>query len=242
MTITLYQFPISHYCEKVRWALDYKGLEYDVKNLLPGLHVRTTLKMARKSTVPLLDHDGVIVQGSSQIISYLDDTFPEKKLTPVNPSEAQEAKEWERYLDDEIGVHLRRYMYHYLLQQPGLVVGFFTQGGPWWSKPFYRVMFPKVAKLMRKHMQIDAETAAASKLRVEAALERVCAAVAQRGFLAGRSFSRADLTAAALLAPIFMPVKYGLQWPATLPEPLKTELAGYRQQLDWAEELYRQYR
>ena len=38
MSRTLYQFPISHYCEKVRWAMDYKKLEYKAKNLLPGLH------------------------------------------------------------------------------------------------------------------------------------------------------------------------------------------------------------
>jgi glutathione S-transferase len=34
--ITLYQFQFSHYCEKARWALDYKGLAYAPKNLLPG--------------------------------------------------------------------------------------------------------------------------------------------------------------------------------------------------------------
>lgn len=31
--ITLYQFPIPHDCEKVRWALDLKGLDYKTCNL-----------------------------------------------------------------------------------------------------------------------------------------------------------------------------------------------------------------
>ena len=26
--ITLYQFQFSHFCEKARWALDYKGVPY----------------------------------------------------------------------------------------------------------------------------------------------------------------------------------------------------------------------
>ena len=42
--IELYQFPISHFCEKIRWTLDYKGLSHKTRNLLPGLHVLKTKK------------------------------------------------------------------------------------------------------------------------------------------------------------------------------------------------------
>lgn len=242
MSITLYQFPISHYCEKVRWALDYKGLDYQVKNLLPGFHIKVALKMAPKTSVPILDHDGVIVQGSARILTYLDDTFPDKKLTPVNPQEAQLAREWEQYLDEEIGVHLRRYIYHTLLEHPDIVVGLLVEGSPWYQRIPFRLMFPKVRKIMRKHMKIDADTAAQSKQRVEAALQRISDTVQQQPFLAGDRFSRADLTAAALLAPLFMPPQYGLTWPASLPEPLKSDVARYRDQLAWAEAVYRDYR
>lgn len=242
MAIILYQFPISHYCEKVRWALDYKGLEYQAKNLLPGMHIKIALKMAPKTSVPILDHDGVIVQGSSRILTYLDDTFPDRKLTPVSPQYAQQALEWERYLDAEVGVHLRRYVYHTLLEHPATVVDLLTQGSPWLSRTLFRLMFPKVRKVMRKHMKIDAATAADSKQRVEAALLRINDAVKDRPFLAGDAFSRADLTAAALFAPLFMPAKYGLKWPPRLPEPLQSDMARYHGQLDWLAALYDRYR
>jgi len=77
--ITLYQFPISHYCEKVRWALDYKQVEYEIKNLIPGLHVSKTRKMAPDSSVPILTHDDEVIQGSDSIITYLDETFPAQR-------------------------------------------------------------------------------------------------------------------------------------------------------------------
>ena len=242
MAIILYQFPISHFCEKARWALDFKGLDYQAKNLLPGLHIKIVRQLARKTSVPVLDHDGVIVQGSSQIITYLDDTFPERRLTPVNPQDAQQALEWERYLDVEVGVHLRRYVYHTLLEHPALVIPLMTQGGPWWAKPLFRLTFSRVRTLMRKYMQIDAAGAAESKQRFEAALERVNAAVADKSFLVGGAFSRADLTAAALFAPLLMPPKFGLVWPKAMPEPLHSDVARLMGKLAWVESIYNNYR
>ena len=86
MALKLYQFAISHYCEKIRWALDYKGLNYETVNLLPGQHVKTIRKLTGEaSSVPVLDHDGHVVQGSAAILDYLDQTFPEHPLTPADP-------------------------------------------------------------------------------------------------------------------------------------------------------------
>jgi glutathione S-transferase len=36
--IEQYQFYFSHYCEKARWALDYRGASYKSRNLIPRLH------------------------------------------------------------------------------------------------------------------------------------------------------------------------------------------------------------
>lgn len=242
MALVLYQFPLSHFCEKVRWALDYKGLSYTSKNLLPGLHVKEIGKIAPGSSVPVLDHNGRIIQGAGQIISYLDEYFPDKKLTPVNPGERQATQEWERYLDAEVGVHLRRYMYHVLLQHPRLVIGFFASGGPLWAKPFLWLVYPKLAKRMRRHMDINEGTAAQSKKRVNAALTRIHETLGEQRYLVGGRFSRADLTACALLAPLFMPPQYGLRWPASLPEPLQSEVSALEAQLQAIKAIYERHR
>src|SRR5690554_7199812 len=76
MAIRLYQFCVSHYSEKVRWALDYKGINYQPVNLLPGQHVQTIRKLTGAgSSVPVLDHDGQLIQGSSRILDHLDHAF-----------------------------------------------------------------------------------------------------------------------------------------------------------------------
>ncbi|VAW80072.1 hypothetical protein MNBD_GAMMA15-1204 [hydrothermal vent metagenome] len=52
--MTLYQFPISHYCEKIRWALDYKGLPYTTINPLPGSHIAGENSVADLAAAALL--------------------------------------------------------------------------------------------------------------------------------------------------------------------------------------------
>jgi len=92
---TLYQFRCSHFCEKVRWALDYKGIPYTQKNLLPGFHIKAARKLAPKSCLPILVDGETIVRDSTSIISFLDRRSPDRPLTPRDPTEAKEALEWE---------------------------------------------------------------------------------------------------------------------------------------------------
>ena len=68
-TRILYQFPISHYCEKSRWQLDHKGLPYVTRNLLPGPHRLRTPLMANIDTLPVL-RDGKRTVGDSTRIAY----------------------------------------------------------------------------------------------------------------------------------------------------------------------------
>ena len=67
----LYVFAISHYCEKARWALDYLGVEYEIKYLAPGLHAELMTSLGADGTsLPVLVNDGELIQGSSTIISW----------------------------------------------------------------------------------------------------------------------------------------------------------------------------
>jgi glutathione S-transferase len=242
MSRMLYQFPISHYCEKIRWAMDYKGLDYTLKNLFPGLHLRTTKKIAPKTYLPILIDQGEQVQNSHVILNYLDDKYPEKSLSPIDPTLLEQALAWEKYCDVEIGVHIRRYCYHILLAEPKVVVPFFTQGGPWWGPLFFKFFFNKIESVMRKIMSIDEAGAQKSEVRIQQAIDKLYAEYQQRDFLVGDSFSRADLTAASLLAPLIMPQGYGLEWPQDIPPRLQEFVDKNETKLEKFRQLYREFR
>lgn len=240
--LTLYQFAISHYCEKVRWALDYKGLDYSTVNLLPGQHIRFIKRIAPDSSVPVLEHNGNYIQNSSNIISYLDEHFPDKPLTPSQPDIKQQAHDWEQYLDDQIGDHIRRYCYHFLLDHPAVLWPILTHNIPWHRKLLFRFMYPQVRKVMRKFMVINNRTTAISLKKLERAIDRISDHLQQNRFLAGDSFSRADLAAASLLAPFIKPAKYGLDWPRQYPGELQQTVDRLQDKLHWVDELYQNYR
>lgn len=240
--LTLYQFPISHYCEKIRWALEYKGLPYTKIDLLPGSHVSVVKKIAPKSNVPVLVHDDRVVQNSSDIITYLDETFTARPLTPETPAIEEQARQWETYVDENVGPKMRLYCYHYFLDRPDIVLPLLNQGQPWHKKLAFRLIFPKVSDAMRKIMKIDARTAAISLKKLERAIDKLHSHLETNRYLAGDEFSRADLAAASLMAPFCMPEKYGLEWPESLPDEMETEIDALRPKLNWVDEFYREYR
>jgi len=240
--ISLYQFPISHYCEKIRWALDYKKLDYQTVNLLPGFHASTAIKLAGRSSVPVITHDDKAVRNSSDIITYLDETFPEHPLTPVDAQQKQDALDWEKFADKEIGPYARKVCYHTLLNHPALVVPLLTVNGPWYGPWVIRLMFPALRKKMRKLMDINDASVQIAQQHLTQAIDKVYTHLQGKPYLVGGQFSRADLAVASLLAPLCRPNGYGLVWPPSYPEPLAQFVEGLSEQLAWVNQLYAKHR
>ncbi|WP_416397185.1 glutathione S-transferase family protein [Allohahella sp. A8] len=240
--IKLYQFPISHYCEKARWALDFKGIPYEAVNLIPGLHVPIMKKLTGRTSVPVVVDGESVIAGSDRIFDQLDETRPEPSLMPESAAQQKAVLEWENFADKEVGPHVRRYCYHTLLNYPEIVKPFFTTGGPWYGGLYLRAAFPVLRIGMRKAMNINEAGASRSLEKIISAVDRFHEAAADTGYLVGDSFTRADMTAAALLAPLCRPEGYGLKWPETLPEPLASTAEQLAPKLEWVLRVYEKHR
>jgi glutathione S-transferase len=238
--IQLYQFPFSHYCEKIRWALDYKGIAHRTINLLPGFHLRQIASFAPKTCLPVLRDGAIVVQDSSAIIDYLDQRYTNPALTPSDPNAAREALDWEEYLDEQIGVNIRLWFYHHTLPVRRLGVSFLLQGAAWHKKPLFVLVYPKVRRAMLQSMNINADTAKQAEESLRAALERLDDALVGRRFLVEDRFSRADLTACALLRRSCMPDETSKEIPPAV-RKLRDELKS-RRLCQWVRSVYASYR
>ncbi len=215
MPLKLYQFAISHYSEKVRWALDFKGIGYEPEYLLPGMHGKVIrgLTGGKATSVPVLVDSGKAIQGSVEILDHLDSAFPDNALLPEAPDERASALAWEKRLDEEAGPAVRTFAYHHLLQRPKVVAPLLTAKTAFWNQYLLRLGFSRVDETMRELMNINEKTAARAQTVIESLLEEINAVYQEGRYLAGPGFSRADMTAGALFAPLFMPSQYPVPWP-----------------------------
>ena len=96
MTVRLYWFPLSNPGQAVRLMLELKGIEYETRDLVPGLH-RAQVRLAGFSggRVPAIRVDGRRVQGSLSISRALEELRPDPPLFPAERRAAvEEAERW----------------------------------------------------------------------------------------------------------------------------------------------------
>ena len=84
--ITLHQFYISPFCDKIRRQLHWKGIDYQVEEypLMSGKAIR---KIYPAGKLPCLEHDGKFIGDSTDIAYYIEESFPEKPLLPEDPAQ-----------------------------------------------------------------------------------------------------------------------------------------------------------
>lgn len=243
--LELYDFRFSHFCEKARWALDFKGIAYASRHLVPGFHMRTTRKLAPRSCLPILKAEGIVIQDSTEIINFLEQNFPDRRsLTPPDPDDANEAIEWEEYLDEEIGVTLRLWFYFHALPDRARAVRFLCQGAPWRQRSLFALAFAPIRRAMTEMMHVHAGPASDAERRFLTAFDRLDQALDRGPFLVGSRFSRADLTACALLWPLCRPGESDSEVEALLPPSvcaLRKQLQ-HRRFYRWVLERYPEYR
>ena len=242
--ITLYQFQFSHFCEKARWALDYKGLSYRIENLLPGLHLRTIRDLAPLSTVPVIRDGETVVQDSTEIIDHLDRHYPQALLTPESLPQAEAARDRELDLAARIGIPLRLWLFRYLLDDRETALRIMLDEVKAKERMLFERMFPKMREHMLLTMNINETSANRAKETFSAALKELDEQVTKAPFLIADRFSRVDLTACSLLSPFCTPRLDDTQAAELLPRAVSDLRGAHRERpyFNWVLETYRKYR
>lgn len=241
----LLEFPHSHYCEKARWALDHKGVLYQRVSVMPGLHLKRIRKIAPDSSVPVLLDGERVIQGSSQIIDYLDATIPDASLTPADPDLAQRCRDLEAEFDMVFGLNIRRALYFYLLPHPGYVRHCFMSRSPWYERWLFAAAYPKLREKISDKYDIACDEVATGLVEMDAALERWDAVLRPGQFVCGGRFTRADLTLASMLYFAGLPTEFESPWPAESPDDESRKLLEKLRNsntVKWVEDLYRTHR
>jgi glutathione S-transferase len=215
----LYVFAISHYCEKIRWALDYKRVKYQLVTLLPGPHRLQLPRGAKRTHLPIWVEPGLIIQDSTEILDHLERQYPERPLTPQASTEREQTLSWEQHLAAELGDPARRLLYSYALNDSRFLLPLYTQDGPWWGRAFYALAMNVVLRAVKGMYEITPEAVAGDIAKLHTVFRRLDARLSEHEFLVGNAFTRADLTLAALAAPLLRPSGHPVKWPTLAQMP-----------------------
>lgn len=240
----LWHIPLSHFNEKVRWALDYKGIAHR-RRVLGANYLVRAWRATGQGRLPILWLDGRAIADSTRIIAALEQRHPEPPLYPRDAVMRQRALALEDDLDETLGPALRASIVTPLFQKdPEIALRVLTTGMP--EEAFRRLrpllwIFPSFYRLRHKIREASLER---DRGIVAAALDRIEQERQGRTYLVGETFSVADLTAAALLAPLVQPpeIQYPLQ--VELPSYVQEYRAALRQHpaMQWAADIYHRHR
>jgi len=102
MSLIVYEHPLSPYAQKVKIALDEKGVAYEARMpaaIGTGQPDLEFLKANPRGEVPALIDDGFAVFDSTIILEYIEDKWPTPALLPKSPADRSIARTIEDVMD-----------------------------------------------------------------------------------------------------------------------------------------------
>jgi glutathione S-transferase len=228
----LITIPISHFCEKARWALDRAQLPYAEERHLQGIHVAYARRAGGGRTVPVLvSADGEVVGESAAILRWADrHVAPARRLYP-DGAMGDEAARMEAWLDAGLGPDARLWMYEATLPVVKELRSWIAAGTPRWERRALRAGRWALDPFIRRYLGVSAPNASAALVRVDAVFDDVARRLADgRPYLCGARFTAADVAFGALSAAVLVPEAYGSPLPPldALPAPMVAEVLRLR--------------
>ena len=243
--IELWHFRYSHFNEKVRWALDHKGIAHVRHTLIPGFHVPTTLRLTGKPLTPVVSFDGEVVGDSTAIIAELEQRFAAAPLYPADDAERAQALAIEDWFDEEAGADVRRLFYDAFMKAGGKALAHMSCAGFGRGKYVaFRAASPLLHPVIRWNMGLGRDAVAEAVRRLPMFFDKIEQELSPAGYLVGDRFSVADLTACALLGPILLPPQLGEALIDDPPErllELRNSVAS-RDGFQWALSIFERHR
>lgn len=228
---------VSHYNEKARWALDRAGLAYDERPWMPLLHMPAVAarvlprragardKTSTRLSTPVLVTDDELVTDSSDIVAFASREGRDPSGSLVDDAEAVA---FDRRLSGRFGADTRMLAYAYLLPERHLFVELGERSVPAAQAKLFRLLAPMIGRMLHTRMRLDPEQVGKARSRVMAEFAAISERLADgRPYLLGDRFTAADLSFAALSAPVLM-VQPSEGFGAWLPGPEQVP-AGLRE-------------
>lgn len=243
--IELYQFEISHYAEKVRLILDYKGLAYRKIEVTPGIGQLDLIRMSGQRQVPVLKDGSEIVSDSTAIAKYLDRKYPERPIIPVNPEHRGLCLLIEEWADQSIGLKSRKALFGGLSQSQAFRTSILPKTTPDFVKAMVSAVPGDLLNLLGTGVGFGPTEIKSAQEDLKQDLEALSLLLLNKRYLVADYPTLADFAVAGLSMYVKFPDGPYLDLPDSLKGkgvPGLADSVAYETFFNWRDRLYQEYR
>lgn len=243
--LELYQFELSQYSEKVRFILDFKGLDYRPVEVVPGVGQLDLFRLSGQTKVPVLKDGETVIADSTEIALYLDRKYPENPLLPHDPVQRGQCLLMEEWADESIGLKGRVALVGALNQNPGLRASILPKQTPSVFKNLVSAVPPAMLDFFGSGVGFGGEAVKEAMRGLHQDLEALTLILQHQPYLIGEKPTLADLAVAALSLAIKIPGDDYLNIPQELKGkgiPGLADNSAYGTFFDWRDRLYQEFR
>ncbi len=172
----LVTIPISHYCEKARWALDRAGIDYTEQRHIQLVHWAAVKRAGGGRTAPVLrTADGGVFAESAAILRYADEHTPvARRLYPADDDAAHaEVVALERRFDTVLGPEGRRWLYDQVFSDAKRYAPWNLTGVPAWERRMFPFVLAPAKRVIRRYLDVNDDSVRAAVVRVDAEFDAV---------------------------------------------------------------------
>ena len=200
--LSLYHYEPSANSMKPLLCLAEKGLKYeshyvDLHHFQQ--HSAEFVKVNPNGQVPVLVHDGAIINESTVINEYLDEVFPEVRLVPVNPVERAQMRIWSKFVDEYFCPALSRIGWSILIPK---IAAQLADGELDEALKKIPLEEQRQKWLTAATESFTEDELAESRRKVTVSIERMEGILAIRTWLAGDEYSLADINSYSMVAAV----------------------------------------
>lgn len=226
----LYQFPLSHFCEKARWLLDHKELDYVAQNVIPWVHRAMAKMKTGQNNFPILRDQERWVGDSTQIALYLDEQYPEHPLLRADRKLRAQAIEVNE-LANELGVCVRRWGLAHMMQADNEDALDIIIGEKGYLRKLEKISKPIIKSLVSSGYKVESEKVKLAKSQMDELVERFNQILVDNGgrYLVGDRLGLADIAVCSMLAPL-LEIR-GTPWERDVGHPIEEVFQEYQDNL-----------
>jgi glutathione S-transferase len=243
--LDLYQFELSHYCEKIKLILDYKGLAYRKIEVTPGIGQVELFRMSGQRQVPVLKDGNEVIGDSTAIALYLDRKYPDRPIIPTDPKQKALCLLLEDWADESLGNNARRVMLGAFNQSPELRISSLPASTPDFVKTLVKSFPSEVFDLLGTGVGMGSEGVRKARQAVEQNLESLNTLLMDSPYLVSDQPTLADFAVAGMTMYIKFPALPYLDIPTGLKGKGVPGLAdnyAYQTFWEWRDRLYADFR